>query len=348
MMYIHQSSCISPQHSFGQADLQTLATSVQNKLHVIEPSYPKIPPGMLRRMGKAVRIGVGAALALLTEGNAWDGVMIGTANGGMEDCIKFLNQIVEYEEGLLAPGNFVQSTANAIASQVGLLTANKKYNATHVHRGLAFENALLDAAMFLAENPSKNYLVGGVDEISSFNYNIDFLAGFFRKTPLSNTDLFSTMEEGTLAGEGAIMFNISGRQSGASASIQAVKMIQSEDPAIGSELCQAIISDLSKKGTAIDLLLSGENGDSRLLKYYEACETLFPPSTTIARFKHMSGEFPTASAFAVWLATQMITSGSVPDHMLKKEGSKKILKNILIYNNHKSIQHSCILVSSAE
>ena len=62
----------------------------------------------------------------------------------MEDCIKFLNQIVEYKEGLLTPANFVQSTSNAAAAQIALVTKNHQYNITHVHRGLAFENALMD------------------------------------------------------------------------------------------------------------------------------------------------------------------------------------------------------------
>ena len=101
---------------------------------------------ILRRMGKAVRIGVGAALPLLDGSSNPDGILIGSANGGMEDCIKFLNQVMEYDEGRLTPTNFVQSTPNAIAAQIGLATLNKGYNITHVHRGLAFENALLDAS----------------------------------------------------------------------------------------------------------------------------------------------------------------------------------------------------------
>ncbi|PWT72555.1 MAG: hypothetical protein C5B59_15345 [Bacteroidetes bacterium] len=345
-MYIHQSACISAQHSFGSADLNKLVPSNQNKMLAIEPSYPQIPPAMLRRMGKAVRMGTGAALTLLPEGG-WDGIVIGTANGGMEDCIKFLNQIVEYKEGLLTPGNFVQSTANAIASQIGLQTANRKYNVTHVHRGLAFENALLDTDMFISENPSKTYLVGSVDEISSFNYNIDFLDGWFRKSPASNAQLYIGSEEGTLAGEGASMFNVSGLRQNALASIQRIGTIHGEDPELGKKLFESVISELSVSADeTIDLMLSGENGDSRLSRYYEACESLLPDSVTIARFKHMFGEIPTATGIAVWLATQIISSGEIPVHMIKKQTSKKPIRNILIYNNHKGVQHSCILVSA--
>ena len=64
MLYIHHTTCISPQQSFGEMDIKKLNTSVNNKLHAIEPAYQGIPPGSLRRMGKAVRIGVGAALPL--------------------------------------------------------------------------------------------------------------------------------------------------------------------------------------------------------------------------------------------------------------------------------------------
>ena len=117
MLYIHQHTCISPQQAFNDVNIETLKESAENKLKAIEPVYEGIPPGILRRMGKAVRMGVGAAVPLLKTNTAIDGIIIGTANGGMEDCIKFLNQIIDYDEGLLTPGNFVQSTPNAIAAQ---------------------------------------------------------------------------------------------------------------------------------------------------------------------------------------------------------------------------------------
>ena len=104
-MYIHQTTCISPQQTFSEADLTELCQSENNRLIAREPKYTEIPLGILRRMGKAVRMGVGAALSLLQSKKSIDGIIIGTANGGMEDCIKFLNQIMEYEEGRLTPTN---------------------------------------------------------------------------------------------------------------------------------------------------------------------------------------------------------------------------------------------------
>ena len=50
-------------------------------------------------------------------------MLIGTANGGIEDSIMFLNQIHDYEEGRLTPTSFVQSTYNAIAGMMGMITS---------------------------------------------------------------------------------------------------------------------------------------------------------------------------------------------------------------------------------
>ena len=124
MFYIHQTCCISPQQTYTDPDINMLVESAGNKLTVIEPSCEGIPMKVLRRMNKGVRIGVGAALPLIQGLQELSGIIIGTANGGMEESILFLNQIIEYNEGILMPGNFVQSTANAAASQLSLLSHN--------------------------------------------------------------------------------------------------------------------------------------------------------------------------------------------------------------------------------
>ena len=76
-----------------------------------------------------------------------------------------------------------------------------------------------------------------------------------------------------------------------------------------------------------------------------ACEQIIHEDVAIARFKHMSGEFPTASAFAFWLACHFIQNPHVPLHMIKKSSLQKEIKKILVYNNFKGAQHSFMLVS---
>ncbi|HRP55156.1 beta-ketoacyl synthase chain length factor [Agriterribacter sp.] len=316
--------------------MATLHESAGNKLKAKEPKYEGIPPGILRRMGKAVRIGIGAALPVIRQQPAIDGIIIGTANGGMEDCIKFLNQIIDYEEGMLTPGNFVQSTPNAIAAQMGLLNKNKGYNITHVHRGLAFENALLDAMMMVKENPGNNYLLGAVDEISAYNYNIDLLDGCFKKEHIANKDLYNTISAGTIAGEGAAMFIVNDNAENAVAEVKAIQTIHTENETEVSTAMQQFIRQNLPHNEKAALLLTGENGDVRLLKYYSGIESLFDEHTTIARFKHMCGEYPTASSVALWL---VCNTHQWPVHMIKKQGAAGSARHIIIYNNYRGLQH---------
>jgi hypothetical protein len=350
MFYIHRTTCISP-----QAGLAMPEVPLDNLLRAVEPSYEGIPGNVLRRMSKSVKMGVGSALSLLQSGpggasspagtrdaTAVNGILIGTGYGGMEDSIKFLKQIVEYDEGILAPGPFVQSTPNAIASQIALLTHNKGYNVTHVHRGLAFESALIDAAMLLAEHPDKCYLAGGVDEICAHNYKFEKAAGWFKKESLSGKGLYATDSPGSIAGEGAAMFLLGSSAAGALAVVKGMINLYSADEAdLIAQLSPFLYKHLPG-GKKPDLLLTGENGDNRLLKWYEGCEGMMGPETTVARFKHLCGEYPTASAFALWLACNL--PETLPGHMIKMQPVLHQHRHILIYNNYEFKQHSFLLL----
>jgi len=96
------------------------------------------------------------------------------------------------------------------------------------------------------------------------------------------------------------------------------------------------------------LLLSGEDGDRRMIKYYTHCEEVLKEQTAVARFKHMFGEYATVSAAALWLACYILNKQLLPEHMLKYENTKSKYDRILIYNNHKGRQHSFILVENTK
>lgn len=343
MLYIHHITCVSPQQSFDKPDLEKLHESRDNKLFAIEPSYEGIPNNVLRRMGKAVKISVGAALPLLQLDPKPDGIILGTANGGMEDCIKFMNQIIQYDEDTLAPGNFVQSTPNGLAAQIALIQKNKGYNITHVHRGHSFENALLDAALQLKEHPGHSYLLGATDEISTYNYNVDRLAGWYKEETISNADLYTVDSPASIAGEGAVMMRVSKDSKNAIAHVVALKTWHSEE----EETLTSNLSAFVKEHGHPDLFISGENGDNRLKKYYSLAENVLPLNTDILRFKHMSGEYPTASSQAVFFATYILQTQKIPSHALKRNSSSKKINTILIYNTYKGAQHSLILMTLA-
>lgn len=342
MFYIHQTSCISHQPTYTEVDLENLRPSVDNQLLALEPKYTTIPLAQLRRMGRALRMGVGTGMTLLQTNKA-DGIIIGTANGGIEDSITFLNQIVDYDEGRLTPTNFVQSTFNAIAGLLGMITQNTGYNATHVHRGLAFENVVLDAAMRLKENPTHQYLIGGVDEISVRNYRMEAMAGWYKKEEVQNTALYESDTPGTLPGEGAAMFIVNNNAENAVACLRGLKLLHTDKQEVVAQQLEVFLKENNLQGSDIDVLLSGESGDNRFKNFYDVASSAMPEGTTVARYKHMFGEFQTSSALATWLACHIIQADNIPTHCVSRKGSVRN-KRILLYTNYHGIQHSFILL----
>ncbi|HLZ86969.1 MAG TPA: beta-ketoacyl synthase chain length factor [Puia sp.] len=345
MLYFHQAVCISPLPTFGSVDLTRPGVPQGNKLLVKEPAYEGIPANLVRRTGKAVRMGVGVSMPILRATPVpVSGIIIGTANGGTEDSFRFLQQIIDYKEDTLAPGSFVQSTANAAAAQISLLDKNKGYNLTHVHRGLAFEFALLDAVLLSEENKEAYYLLAGIDETSGPNFMLDAMEGWHKKETLQAGGFYAPDSPGAIAGEGAAGFSVSGQGQNALARLAGVSTLHSNDPVSVRRRMEEFLQGCLPADTAIDLFLSGENGDCRLQKFYTACETGLPAEVPIARFKHCCGEYPTASAFAVWLCCQLLSGMALPEHMVKR-GKPAPFQTILLYNNYKGLQHSFILLS---
>jgi len=140
---------------------------------------------------------------------------------------------------------------------------------------------------------------------------------------------------------------VSNNKQNAMAQLKAITTIHSANVEVIRTHVKKFLEENLAEGEKADLLLTGENGDSRSLPFYTSCDSLFDQYTTIARFKHMCGEYPTASSFALWLACNIIGGAvNMPQHMVKQQGTATDFKNILIYNTHKVGQHACILVSA--
>ncbi len=346
-MFVKDLFAISPQKtfdaSFEEGDWQYHETRVYN---AIEPNYLEfIPPGMLRRMGKAVRMGVGAGLPLIKRNGPLDGIIIGTANGGLEDCIKFLNQIVDYKEGTLTPTNFVQSTPNALAGTLGMLTVNRGYNVTHVNCSLAFENALLDAKMYFEEcgNNDSSLLIGAVEEISTYNYNMDYLCGRFKHEVVSNTDLLASITDGSVNGEGANMFIVSNNPEGSLAEIVDTAQMTAKS----KEHLLIVIDQLLKKNRIspdqIDLLVLGKNGDKRTDDWYTFLQSERFPKTESCYYKNAVGEYRTSSGFATYLGVQCL-NGRLNNPKIISTDRAMSIHYSLIYNHFDGNRHGFILL----
>jgi hypothetical protein len=142
--------------------------------------------------------------------------------------------------------------------------------------------------------------------------------------------LYETDSPGSIAGEGAAMFLVNDQKKNAISKMEAIHILHSEDEGQVVNALQQFIKTNLQAGENIDLFLSGENGDNRTLNFYTACEKLLNENVPVARFKHMSGEYATASSFAVWMACYVLQQQTLPAHMMKRPFTGSPCKNILL------------------
>ncbi|MDH5475987.1 MAG: beta-ketoacyl synthase chain length factor [Cyclobacteriaceae bacterium] len=344
MMYIKDSYCISPQKTLTDKGISEYTQHEEIKYYAIEPDYSKfIPNSILRRMGKSVRMGVGAGLHVLPPSTPIDGILMASSNGAIEDCFKFLNQIITYNEGTLTPTHFVQGTPNAPAGQLALMSKSTGYNITHVSSGLAFEGALLDAILLMEEKVVNTVLLGAVEELSECHYVVHDKINHFKKEGVDANLLLESSTEGTVYGEGAVSFIFSSTPTESGVRIVDVGQILFPDQ---DEIIKRIIHFLDKNNFTpqdIDAVVVGLCGDTRYdHRYIHLINEMFNDQW-IYTFKNLVGEYPTSAAFATWMSDQLLKGNPLPKEV-EFRTSKKQIKRILIYNHYFDQCHGIILM----
>lgn len=266
---------IHPVYIQSLASIYPQGEAVDGRFSTREPDYKAWinDAGLRRRMSRIVKMGVTAGLQCLQNTPAKpDAIITATGLGCLADTGKFLQSIGAQNEELLSPTPFIQSTFNTIGGQIALLSGNKAYNSTYVHRAFSFESALLDGMMQLQTGDAGSVLVGAVDELTPTVYPILERMGAWRKFP---------------AGEGASFFLL-----GAKKTAQTVARVVAVDMQSG---------DFSQDQLAqkrFDFLQKNDATDARIV----SDET----------FKPLCGEYQTASSFGLWYAcTQLSGKGFV-------------------------------------
>ena len=350
-MYIRATGNISPQKTFGHQPLVDAVTYTGNRLACIEPDYKDfIDPKQIRRMSRIIRMGVAAAMECLQEADIKipDAIVTGTAYGCLEDTNSFLSKMVEFNEELLTPTSFIQSTHNTIGAQIGLMLQCNNYNNAFVHRGFSFESALLDGMMLLKENEASNVLVGAIDEITNTSHAILSRMGLYKQGVVSNLDIYKTKTKATIAGEGAAFFLLANYPSTTDyAKLDGLHTFYK--PGGRKEIEKQIFTFLERQSISIhdiDLIITGKNGDAGGDKVYEQlAQTIFNNKDSI-NYKHLCGEYPTAASFAMWLGANIVKSGKVPVALNYTGSGKSKIKRVLIYNHYQGIHHSLSLLSA--
>jgi len=349
--YINGVGIISPQRTFDPTIFLNDVVSYENNvLKCITPDFKEyINPVQLRRLSRFLRIGLSSAiLCTRSAGNPEvDGIVTATGYGFLEETAKFLKEILQLNERQLTPTFFMQSTYNALAGLVALTLKCKGYNNTYVGKGFAFETALYDVMMQLHDAGGKNFLVGSFDEAEQGQYNINARVGHYKKEKINSLKLFDhTSSSGTLQGEGCAFFLVSGnRGAHAWCALKDVRMIFNPSAGSFTKALYEFLSENSITPSDIDVWVSGASGD-------EHCDALLTQTAdTILkqvpelRFKHLVGEYCTASSFAVWLAASIIQKQVVPPSVQFGDRAMPIaIKKVLIINQYMARNYSMILL----
>jgi 3-oxoacyl-(acyl-carrier-protein) synthase len=347
--YINGASCISPQNT---TDDNWFFEDIQlpdgDYYSAKEPSYKDhIAPNLLRRMGRAIKMGVTAANLAIKQAEIEkvEGIITGTGLGCFEDSERFLLAILNNDEQFLTPTSFIQSTHNTVGSQIALIMKCHDYNFTYVHRGFSFESAIQDALMHFAEG-KQSLLIGGIEEHTPNFVELNRRGKKF-KNFIPEESFWNSTTKGIQMSEGAAFFALSNNKT--EKTIACISGIQTiYKPKTSDELIVKLNDFLKQHDlnlNDIDVTLLGFSSDVNFDKTLSGILPSIESQSCAAYFKHLCGEYHTASAFATWLATKLISKQLLPEVLKISSKSPNKINKVLIINQYLGINYSFILLN---
>lgn len=348
-VYINSVGSVSVQKTFDNSEFLNEITSFNDTIaNVINPDYKAyIPPAQARRMAKAIKMStVSSQTALLEAGlENVDAIIVGTGLGCLTESEKFVGDIITNTEQYLTPTRFIQSSHNTVAGQIALGIGCKGYNFTYVHDAISFESSLIDAKMQLELDESQNILVGGVDEIAKYHVDSHRLIGHNKSEPVDSSKLLDSNTKGAVMAEGSHFFVLSNqKQDSTYAELTAVESYNTVSKELVSDKIKSFLKDNQTSIEDIDLIILGNNGDVVYDHYYNDLREGIFKNTAQGYYKHLSGEFYTATGFAFWLGAKIIKTQTIPAAVKLNDLGNTNLKTILIYNQYRGENHSLVLL----
>lgn len=304
-----------------------------NSMYAAEPDYTQyIPPMQLRRMSKAVRMGIAASKAAMNNAGIErpDALSVGTAMGCLADTEVFLKKMIEQEEQMLTPTAFIQSTHNTVAGQIALLAKCNGHNMTYVHRGHSFEHAIINTQLYLNDNPGQQVLAGGIDELTDGSIVALQRGAVYSKEQLTADAVVNDSNVGSIAGEGAVFFVVTDKPKNEHAiCVKDIICFTTKDENIATEKVKNFASQHDA-----DIVMLGISGDEAYRGFYDSLKSNVFNDKSIATFKQLCGEYAVSSAYALSLLMQ-----GIPDHAYVNEAPTQTKKVIIV--NHFMHYYNC-------
>jgi 3-oxoacyl-(acyl-carrier-protein) synthase len=327
------------------------------------------PPERIKRMGRGQEMAIGAVQRAIDScagrtdppaRGSGTAVSVGTAWAEEGDEITFLENLIKLGEKAAKPAYFVNSVKNALASQLALTFGFQGENQTFAHDALSFESALWQGAHLLRAGRARHAIVCGVEALVEFQEIHGHLLGWYGTDPTPLAPLAAKKRaagQGTLPGEGAAAFVLTAPGIVASplarlAFVRARGPLQRApvlSPKAELAFVEKVLRDSDVSLDGVGLVLLGANGDSALDGIYaEVARGLRAksPGLSIGVYRHIIGDFATASALGFELAVRVVAGRSVPNEVRVVDGGPGSFERVLLYHVTSAGTHSAIIVSA--
>lgn len=347
-VYINSAACISVQDTLNENFSQNLQPAPAGQvLKAIEPVYKElIPPAMIRRMSKTVKMSSVASSYALKEAGIEkpDAIIVGTGMGCSQDSEKFLKNVLDNNEEFLTPTYFIQSTHNTVAGQIALGLQCHAYNFTYVNSSSSLEFSMLDAKLQITDGEAEHVLVGSTDEQTERTMGLYELNKTIKKQEDLPVDYLHSATNGVVWGEGASFFVLSKDKKDSSyALLKDIKITNCLDLEETQSFIEGFLVKNNLTFNEVDAVILGFSGDAESDVYYTEAVNLFTDSALLY-YKHLSGEFNTASGFSTFMSCQILKKQEIPEVMRINGVKKEEVKNILLYNHLSGNDHSLVLL----
>jgi len=320
--FIQGAGVISPQKTHDNREfLPEVTHHDSHVLTCIPPDFKQyFSPMQLRRLGRMPRMVLAAAAICLDNArvSTVDAIITATGYGAQEDMAKFLDEMLDQDEKLMPPTYFMQSGYNAMAGLLAMYLACTGYNNNFVSRGFAFETALHDAVLHLREKKADRVLLGAFDDVSPQQYGEYIRMGYFKEEKIDHLSLFESKTAGTLQGEGVAFFILSAVKTPESlCRIRDFRMVYrpADDGVLSRELNDFLKANHVTTGD-IDIVVNGVSGDADRDQWNLSLRRDRFAHAAEVRFKHLTGEYATASSFALWLGAEILKKQTIPQAVL--------------------------------
>lgn len=327
------------------------------------PGADLFPRARLRRLGRAqamtlsaVKLGLqDAARPEMTAQGDEVAVCVGTAWAELGVELAFLENMIRRGEKGARPAKFASSVHNALASQVALGFNFTGENHSFNHDTLSFEDALWQGCNLLTRGRARRAVVCGVDAHADFLLLRGHQLGELRAGPTPLCPLQEpTPATGTLPGEGAAAFVLApvGEARGALARLDAVVARGSANHSVLEiEPQVAFLTEVAARAGLAPAdchLLLGANGDARLDAAYLEIARRLSPAGGVGVYRHLTGDYATASALGLALAVKAVAVGELPAEVRLVHGAAPSGSTpVLLYHLSKGGNHSAMVVSPA-